>query len=142
MAEITRVIQTKFDEFISWKKAGESIKPQIPMSEINHLPLAEKPSQEIQFDFIGAIRYETIFLLLSLDRYKRWSAACKCEAHRDKTPNIFLEQYILVTGIPQITRPNKLTAFTGSEVRSTCRSLKIKILYGTPNILTATELVS
>ena len=39
-------------------------------------------------------------------------------------------------------RPNKLTAFTGSEVRSTCRSLKIKILYGTPNILTATELVS
>ena len=42
---LTKEIQNKCDEYIPCKMAGKSIKPQIPMSEINYLPLVDKPSE-------------------------------------------------------------------------------------------------
>ena len=122
--------------------AGKSIKPQIPMSEINYLPPTDKPNDEIQLDFIDAIRFKErrFFIYISIDRYSRWPAACICEAPNGKTAKIFLEQYILLNGIPRVIRTDKGTAFTGNEYRSTCKKLKIKLIYGTPYIHTATGL--
>ena len=46
--KITKDIQAKCDECIPCRMTGKSIKPQIPMTEINYLPPVEKPNQEIQ----------------------------------------------------------------------------------------------
>ena len=45
--KLTKKIQNKSDECIPCKMADKSIKPQIPMSEINYLPPADKPNQKI-----------------------------------------------------------------------------------------------
>ena len=141
--KLTKEIQNKCDECIPCKKTSESIKPQIPMSEINYLPPTDKLNEEIQLDFIGPIKFkqQRFFILISIDRYSRWPAACICEAPNGKTAKTFLEQYILLNGIPQVIRTDKGTVFTGNEFRSTCKKLNIKLIYGTHYIHTATGLV-
>ena len=79
--------------------------------------------------------------MLSIDRYSRWPAACICEAPTGKTAKNFLEQYITLNGLPQTIRTVKSTAFTGKEFRDFCKSLNIKLFYGTPFIHTPTCLV-
>ena len=93
------------------------------MSEINYLPPTDKQNEEIQLDFIGPIRFKQrrFFILISIDRYSRWPAACICEAPNGKTAKIFLEQYIPLNDIPQVIRTDKGTAFTGNDFRSTCK---------------------
>ena len=105
----TKEIQAKCDEFIPSKMAGKCIEPQIPMSEINYLSPAEKPNREIQLDFIGPIRFKQrrFLILISIDRFGRWPAACICEAPTWKTATTFLKQYILLNGIPQTIRTDK-----------------------------------
>ena len=90
--KLTKDIQTKCNECIPCKMSGKSIKPQLPMTEINYLPPAEKPNQEIQLDFIGPIRFKhrRFYILISIDRYSRWPAACICEAPNSKTAKKFL----------------------------------------------------
>ena len=56
--KLTKEIQNKCDQCIRWKMAGKSIKSQIPMSETNYLPPTDKPNDEIQLDFIDAIRFK------------------------------------------------------------------------------------
>ena len=126
---LIRDIQQKCDECIPCKMAGKNIKPQLPMTEINYLPPAEKANQEIQLDFIGPIRFKhrRFYILLSIDRYSRWPAACICETPTGKTAKNFLEQYITLNGLPQTIRTDKGTAFTGKEFRDFCKSLNIKI---------------
>ena len=46
--KLTKEIQNKCDECIPCKMTVKSIKPQIPMSEINYLPPTDKPNEEIQ----------------------------------------------------------------------------------------------
>ena len=89
---LIRDIQQKCDECIPCKMAGKNIKPQLPMTEINYLPPAEKTNQEIQLDFIGPIRFKhrRFYILLSIDRYSRWPAACICETPTGKTAKNFL----------------------------------------------------
>ena len=64
-----------------------------------------------------------------------------CEAPTSKTAKNFLQQYILLNGIPQVIRTDKGTAFTGKEFRQMCENLHIKQIYGTPYTHTATGLV-
>ena len=117
---LVRDIQQKcVDECIPCKMAGKNIKPQLPMVEINYLPPGEKTNQEIQLDFIESIKFEhrRFYILLSIDRYSRWPAACICEAPIGKTAKNFLEQYMTLNGLPQTIRTDKSTAFTGKEFR-------------------------
>ena len=99
--------------------AGKNIKPQLPMTEINYLPPVEKPNQEIELDFIGPIRFEhrRFYILIYIDRYSRWPAACICEAPTGKTAKNFLEQHITLNSLPQTIRTDKGPAFTGKEFR-------------------------
>ena len=80
--QLVRDIQQKCDECVSCKMAGKDIKPQLPMTENIYLPPVEKTNQEIQLDFIGPIRFKhrRFYILLSIERYSRWPAACICEA--------------------------------------------------------------
>ena len=49
-------IQQRCDECVPCKMTGESIKPQIPMSEMKYLPPVDKTNQEILLHFIRPIR--------------------------------------------------------------------------------------
>ena len=123
--------------------AGKNIKPQLPMTETNYLPPAGKTNQEIQLDFIGPLRFKhrRFHILLSIDRYSRWPAACICEAPPGKTAENFLEQYVTLSSLPQTIRTDEGTAFTEEAFRESCKSLNIKLIYGTPYIHTPTGLV-
>ena len=126
--KLTKETQNKCDECIPCKMTNKSIKPQISMSEIKYLPPTDKPNEGIQLDFIGPIRFKQrrFFILISIDRYSRWPAACICEAPNGKTAKTFLEHYILLNGIPQVIRTDKGTAFTGNEIKSICKKTKYK----------------
>ena len=104
------------------------------MTEIFYVPLVEKINQEIHLDFIGPIRnrHRRFYLLLSMDRYSRWPAACICEAPTGRTAKNFLEQYVTLNGLPQTIRTDKGTAFTGKEIRELCKYLNINLVNGTP----------
>ena len=142
-SRMTREVQQKCDECIPCKMAGKNIEPQLPITEIICLPTVEKTNQEYQLDFIGPIRFkhQRFYILLSIDRYSRWPAACICEAPTGKTAKNFLEQYITLNGLPQTIRTDKGTAFTGKEFREIFKSPNIKLTYGTPYIHTPPGLV-
>ena len=89
------------------------------MSEIKYIPPSEKQNQGIQRVFIGPKRYiqRRFFVLISVDRYSRWPAACTCKTPTGRTVKTFLEQNLIINGIPQTIKANKGTAFTGGEFR-------------------------
>ena len=124
--KLTKEIQNKCDEFILCKMASKSIRPIFRMSEIIFLPPADKANQEIQLDLIGPIKFNQrrFLLVISIDRYSRWTAVCISEAPTGKTAKTFLEQYILVYALLQTIRTDKgtsFTAFTGNDIRSICK---------------------
>ena len=139
--KLSKDIQTKCSACIPCKISGKNIKLQIPMTEINNLPPVEKPNKEIQLDFIGPITFKhwRFYILMSTDRYSRWPAACICGAPTTSTAKIFLQQYILLNGIPQVTRTDKGTAISGKEFRRNGNNLHIKLINGTAYIHTVTE---
>ena len=119
---MNKEIQQKCDECIPCKMTGKNIEPQLPMTEVNYLPPTKKPNEEIQWDFIGPIRFKKrrFFILVSIDRYSSWPAACVSDKPTGKTAKSFLEQYINLNGIPQTIRTDKSTAFTGKEFSDIC----------------------
>ena len=123
--------------------SGKHIKPNIPTTETNSLPPLNNPNEEIQLDFIGPIteRNHRFYILLSMDRYSEWPAACFCASTDGETAVKILEQYIRLNGVPKAIRTDKATAFTGRFFREFCKKYYIKLIYGTPYIHTPTGLV-
>ena len=70
---ITEAIQNKCDNCVPCKMAGKSIKPNIPSTKKNQLPLLNKPNEEIQLDFIGTITVKNrrFYILFSMDRFSK-----------------------------------------------------------------------
>ena len=141
--KMQEAIQKKCESCIPCKMTGKSIKPNIPMTEVNFLPPLSEPNTEIQLDFIGPIRFKhrKFYILLSMDRYSKWPAAAICKTPNAKSAEKFIEQYTLLNGHPQILRTDKGTAFTSRQFRKICKSKNIRLIYRTPYIHTPTGLV-
>ena len=120
-------IQRKCKESLPSRVAGKSVKAQIPKTELNYLPPADKPNQEIQLDFAQTKRFgqRRFHQIISIDRFSRLS--------------VFT--ILTINGLPQMIRTNKGTAFTGKEFRGLCKSLNKKLVYGTQYIHTPTGIV-
>ena len=77
---------------------GKTIEPQIPMSETNYLPPADKPNQQSQLDFIVTVRFKQrrFFILFSIstDIADGQRHVYAREASIGKTAKTFLEHYI------------------------------------------------
>ena len=142
-SKMTDAIQKKCETCIPCKMSGKSIKPNIPSTEKNSLPLVNGPNEEIQLDFIGPItdNHRPFYILLPIDRYCKWPSASYCKDTDGETAVKFLEQYIQLNGIPKTFRTDKATAFTGRLFRDCCKKHYIKLIYGTPYIQTPTGLV-
>ena len=123
--------------------SGKNINPNILSTEINSLPPLDDPNEEIQLDFIGPMTKNNrrFYILLSMDRYSKWTAASFCTSTDGETAVKFLDQYIRLNGIPKIIRTDKATAFTGRLFRDFCKKHYMKSIYGTPYIHTPTGLV-
>ena len=72
--KMTEAIQKKCETCIPCKLSGKSIKPNLPQTENNSLPLLNNPNEEFQLDFIGPITENNrrFSILLSIDRYSKW----------------------------------------------------------------------
>ena len=122
--------------------SGKNIKPDIPSTGKNQLPLLSEPNEEIQLDFIGPIKEKNkkFHILLSIDLYSKRPAASLCKTTDGQTAVRFLEQNIILNGIPKTIRTDKDTAFTGRLFREFCKNHQTKLVYGTPYIHTPTGL--
>ena len=141
--KMSKDIQQKCEEGIPCKMVDKNNKPQLPMTEINYLPPAESNNQEIQLDFIEPIRFKhrRLFISISIDRYSRWPAASICETPTGNSVLNFSKQNVIKNGLPQIIQTDKVATFTGREFQGFCKSLNIKLIYGTTYIHTPTGLV-
>ena len=141
--KMTEAIQKTCDGCVPCKMSGKSNKPNIPSTEVSQLPTVNTPNEEIQMDFIGPIseKNQKFYILLSMDRFSKWTAASLCKTKDGQTATKFLEQYINLNGIPKTIRTDKATAFKGRTFRDFCKTHQIKLIYGTPYIHTPTGLV-
>ena len=75
---IAEDISRKCNSCIPCRMSGKNIKPNLPSTEKNRLPRLNSPNEEIQLDFIGPLNVNNrkLFILLSVDRYSKWPAAC------------------------------------------------------------------
>ena len=80
-------------------------------------------------------------MLLSFDRYSKWPAASFSKHTDGETAVKFLEQYILLNGIPKTIKADKATAFTGRLFRDFCKKRYMKFIFETPYIHTPRGLV-
>ena len=140
---MTKAIQKKCEACLPCKMSGKNIRPNVPSTEKNSLLPLNIPNEEIQLDFIGPIteRNRRFYILLSMDRYSKWSAENYCASTDGETTVKFLEQYIRLNGVPKTIRTDEATAFTGRLFRDFCKKHYIKLVYGTPYIHTPTGLV-
>ena len=76
-----------------------------------------------------------------MKQFSKWPAASFCKSTESQTAVKFLEQYVNLNGIPETIRTDKATAFTSRSFREICKDHQIKLLYGTPYILSPTGLV-
>ena len=115
--------------------ASKSIKAQIPMTEIYYLPPPEKPNQEIQLDFAGPTRVKRrrFFLLVSKNRYMR-------NTNRENSKTFFGAIYHIEWTAPYDQNGYRYSPYR-KEFWDFCKSLNIKIIYGTLYINTPTGLV-
>ena len=112
--KMTEAIQKKCESCIPCKMSGKNIKPNIPSREKNKFPRLDNPNKEIQLDFIGPITVDNrrFHILLSMERFSKWTVASFCTSNDGETAIKFLEQYIQVNGIPKTMRTDKATTFT------------------------------
>ena len=112
--KLQEAIQRKCETCIPCKMTCKSIKTNLPVTEVNFLPPVTEPNEEIQLDFIGPIRFKhrRFYILQSMDRYSKWPAASICKAPNSRSAENFLQQYILLNGVPKLIRTDRGTAFT------------------------------
>ena len=75
-----------------------------------------------------------------MDGFSKWPTASFCKTTEDQTAVRFLEQYIVLYGVPKTFRTDKVTAFTGRTLRVFCKSHQTKLIYRTPYKHTPTGL--
>ena len=106
---VVKAIQQKFENCNPCRMSDENIKPNLPKTEINHLPPLSNPNVEIRLAFIGPIsdEHRGFYILLSLDRYSKWTAGSFCEIPDSSTAVKFLNQFISLNGISKLIRTDR-----------------------------------
>ena len=84
--------------------------------------------------------HRKIYILLSVDRYSKWPAACLTNSPNGTTAAKFLERYIKLKGVPKLILTDQGTEFTGRVFRQFFKKY-FRIIYVTPFLHTSTGLV-
>ena len=112
-------------------KIGKNLKCIIPASKWAPLKLCKVPNEEIQIDFGGPIyneKNQDVYFLACIDRFSKFPTAEVFD--RDNTDNIlkFLQEYILLHGIPRSIRLDQARSQTGHQIKAFCNQNNIKLI--------------
>ena len=104
-------------------KIGKNLKSIIPANKWAPLKLCKVPNEEIQIDFGGPIyneKNQEIYFLACIDRFSKFPTAEVFD--RANADNIlkFLQEYVLLHGIPLTVRLDQARCQTGQQIKTFC----------------------
>ena len=126
-----RDIVTKTAECNPFVKIGKNLKSIIPASEWAPLELCKVPKEEIQIDFNGPIyneKNQEVYILARIDRFSKFpTAEIFDRASADKILK-FLQDYVLLHGIPRSIRLDQARCQTGQQTKAFCNQNIIQLI--------------
>ena len=126
-----RDIATKTAKCNPCVKIGKNLKPIIPAKKWAPLKLCKVPNEEIQIDFGGPIyneKNQEIYFLACIDRFSKFPTAEVFD--RANADNIlkFLQEYVLLHGIPRAIRFDQARCQTGHRIKTFCNQNNIQLI--------------
>ena len=124
-------IATKTTKCNPCVKIGKNLKSIIPANKWAPLNLCKAPNEEIQIDFGGPIyklKNQEFFFLAYIDRFSKFPTAEVFE--RANADNIlkFLQEYVLLYGIPRAIRLDQARCPTGQQIKAFCSQNNIQLI--------------
>ena len=112
-------------------KIGKNLKSIIPASKWAPLKLCKVPIEEIQIDFGRNIyneKNQEVYFLACIDRFSKFPTAEVFD--RANADNIlkFLQEHVLLHGIPRSIRLDQARCQTGQQIKAFCSQNKIQII--------------
>ena len=113
------------------RENGKNLKSLIPASKWAPLKLCKIPNEEIQIDFGGPIYNEKnkeVYFLACIDRFSKFPTPEVFD--RANADNIlqFVQEYILLHGIPRSIRLVQARRQTGQQIKAVCNQNNIQLI--------------
>ena len=129
---IPRSLTSKAQACDECTKQGTNLKTIIPKQDLGKLPTLSEPNEELQMDFAGPIPFcnhtDNYYILVSVDRYSRFSTAQVYENCDTSTANKYLEEYCKFHGIPRSLRCDQAQAFKSRNFIVYCKDNNTKLI--------------
>ena len=112
-------------------KIGKNLKSIIPAKKWAPLKLCKVSNEEIQIDLGGPIyneKNQEVYFLACIDRFSKFPTAEVFD--RANADNIlkFLQEYVLLHGIPRSIRLDQARCQTGSQIKAFCSQNNIQLI--------------
>ena len=126
-----RDIVTKTAKFNPCVKIGKKLKYIIPANKWAPLKSCKVPNEEIQFDFGGPIyneKNQEVYFLACIDRFSKFPTTEVFD--RANADNIlkFLQEYVLLHGIPRSIRLDQVLCQTGQQIEPFCNQNIVQLI--------------
>ena len=128
---IHRDIVTKTAKCNPCVKIGKILKSIIPDNKWAPLKLCKVPNEEIQIDFGGPIYIEInkeIYFLACIDRFSKFTTAEVFERANADIIVKFLQEYVLLHGIPRSIRLDQARCQTGQQIKVFYSQNNVKLI--------------
>ena len=126
-----RDIVTKTAKLNPCVKIGKKLKYIIPANKWAPLKMCKVPNEGIQIDFGGPIyneKNQDVYFLASIDRFSTFPRTEVFDrANADNTLK-FLQEYVLLHGIPRSIRLDQVRCQTGQQIKTFCNQNKIQLI--------------
>ena len=126
-----RDIATKTAKCNPCVKIGKKLKPIIPANKWAPLNLCKIPNEEIQIDFGGPIyneKNQKIYFLACIDRFSKFPTAEVFDRANGDNILKFLQEYVLLHGIPRAIRLDQARCQTGQQIKTLCNQNNIQLI--------------
>ena len=112
-------------------KSVKNLKSINPASKWAPLKLCKVPNEEIRIDFGGPIHYEKnqeVYFLACIDHFSKFPTAKVFD--RANADNIlkFLQEYVLLHGVPRSIRLDQARWQTGHQIKAFCSQNNIHLI--------------
>ena len=118
-----RDIATKTAKCNPCVKIGKNLKSIIPANKWAPLKLCKVPIEEIQIDFGGPIyneKNQEIYFLACMDRFSKFPKAEVFDRANAENILKFLQEYVLLHGVPRAIRLDQARWQTGHQIKAFC----------------------
>ena len=126
-----RDIATKISKCNPCVKIGKNLKPFIRANNWAPLKLCKVPNEEYQIDFGGPIyneKNQEIYFLACIDRFLKFPTAEVFDRANADNFLKFLQEYVLLHGIPRAIRLDQARCQTGQQIKTFCSQNNIQLI--------------